>query len=45
VQNRVETVLFDTPGRYLAICTILPHFNDRMIAWVEVRRRSIWDRD
>ena len=35
-QNRVETVSFDVPGRYLVICTVLSHFNDRMIAWVDV---------
>jgi hypothetical protein len=37
-QNRLETVSFAEPGRYLVICTILGHFNDRMIAWVEVGR-------
>jgi hypothetical protein len=36
VQNRTETVSFTKRGRYLVICAILPHFNDRMIAWVEV---------
>ncbi len=35
-QNRVEPVAFLTPGRYLVICAVLPHFNDRMYAWVEV---------
>ena len=36
-QNRVEPVAFLNPGRYLVICAVLPHFNDRMYAWVEVR--------
>ena len=35
-QNRVEPVAFLTPGRYLVICAVLPHFNDKMYAWVEV---------
>jgi hypothetical protein len=38
--NRVEPVAFLEPGRYLVICAVLPHFNDRMIALVDVRRRS-----
>jgi plastocyanin len=37
-QNRVETVLFSKPGRFLVICAVLPHFNDKMYAWVEVSR-------
>jgi len=37
-QNRVEAVQFTTPGRYLIICGVLPHFNDGMAAWVEVAR-------
>lgn len=40
-QNRVEAVQFTTPGRYLVICGVLPHFNDGMTAWVVVGR----DRD
>lgn len=29
---------FDTPGRYLVICTTLPHFaNDNMYGWVIVK--------
>jgi|SRR5882672_9589740 len=35
--NRVESVRFLEPGRYLVICAVLPHFNDGMRAWVEVR--------
>src|SRR5688572_19907814 len=38
--NRVEQVSFLQPGRYLAICAVLPHFNDRMYAWIEVRPRG-----
>jgi len=37
-QNRVEGVLFSKTGRFLVICAVLPHFNDGMIAWVEVSR-------
>jgi plastocyanin len=37
-QNRVEAVSFSTPGRYLVICGVLPHFNDGMYAWIEVDR-------
>jgi plastocyanin len=35
--NRVEPVQFLEPGRYLVICAVLPHFNDGMVAIVEVR--------
>ena len=31
---------FSTPGRYLVICAFLPHFQDGMYGWVEVRSRS-----
>jgi len=34
--NRVESVSFLKAGRYLVICAVLPHFNDGMVAWVEV---------
>jgi plastocyanin len=37
-QNRVEAVSFNTPGRFLVICAVLPHLNDGMLAWVEVSR-------
>lgn len=37
-QNRVEAVQFTTPGKYLVICAVLPHFNDGMTAWVVVDR-------
>jgi hypothetical protein len=35
--NRIESIVFPEPGRYLVICAVLEHFNDGMIAWVEVR--------
>ena len=35
-QDRVETVQFDTPGTYLVICAVLPHFQDGMIGYVRV---------
>jgi hypothetical protein len=38
--NRVETVSFLQPGRFLVICAVLPHFNDKMYAWIEVRPRG-----
>jgi hypothetical protein len=38
--NRVETVSFLEPGRFLVICAVLPHFNDKMYAWIEVRPRG-----
>jgi hypothetical protein len=38
--NRVEPVSFLQPGRFLVICAVLPHFNDKMYAWVEVRPRG-----
>jgi hypothetical protein len=38
-QNRSETVSFPEPGRYLVICAVLPHFNDKMYAWVHVTER------
>jgi plastocyanin len=38
--NRVESVSFSKEGRYLVICAVLPHFNDGMIAWVEVLPRG-----
>lgn len=35
--NRVEPVAFLKPGKYLVICAVLPHFNDKMYAWVIVK--------
>lgn len=43
--NRVETVSFLQPGRFLVICAVLPHFNDKMYAWIEVRPRGQGDHD
>jgi len=34
--DRVEAVNFATPGRYVAICAFLPHFNDRMFGYIRV---------
>jgi len=31
---------FDTPGRYLVICSFLPHFQVGMYGWVEVRAKK-----
>jgi hypothetical protein len=42
-QNRVEPVSFLKPGRFLVICAVLPHLNDGMFAWVEVRRQNDHD--
>ena len=33
------TYNFKTPGKYLVICTFLPHFNVGMYGWVTVRDR------
>jgi hypothetical protein len=35
-QDRVEAVNFANPGRYLVVCTFLPHFLDRMFGFVTV---------
>jgi plastocyanin len=34
--NRIESVSFLKPGRYLVICNVAPHFADGMWAWVRV---------
>lgn len=34
--NRVESIGFTTPGTYLVICNVRPHFQDGMYAWVKV---------
>jgi len=34
--NRVEAVTFSTPGTYLVVCNVTPHFNDGMYAYVKV---------
>jgi hypothetical protein len=36
--NRIESVGFFTPGVYLVICNVRPHFNDGMFAFVRVTR-------
>jgi plastocyanin len=38
--NRIESITFSEPGRYLVICAVLEHFNDGMMAWVEVTRNG-----
>ena len=35
-RNRVESVSFPAPGRYLVICNVRGHFNDGMFAYVKV---------
>ncbi len=35
--NRVETVTFPEAGKYLVICAVLEHFNDKMYAVIDVR--------
>ena len=37
--NPSPSYQFDTPGRYLVICTFLPHFEVGMYGWVTVRKR------
>jgi plastocyanin len=34
---RTYTHQFDTPGKYLVICSVLPHFQIKMYGWVTVR--------
>ena len=34
--NRLESVSFSEPGRYLVICNVAPHFRDGMWAWIIV---------
>jgi hypothetical protein len=35
-RNRTDSFAFSTPGRYLVLCNVLPHFLDGMYAWVTV---------
>ena len=35
-QNRVESVFFDRPGRYLVICNVTSHFRNGMFSFVKV---------
>ena len=35
-QDRVESVMFSRPGRYLVICGLIFHFNDEMWGFVRV---------
>ena len=34
--NRVESVSFSKPGKYLVLCNVAPHFADGMWAWIHV---------
>jgi hypothetical protein len=36
--NRVESILFPEPGKYLVICNVNPHFREGMWAWVKVSK-------
>ncbi len=36
--DRVEVVHFDSPGTYLVICAVLPHFLEGMVGYVRVLR-------
>jgi hypothetical protein len=36
--NRVESIVFQEPGRYLVICNVNPHFRAGMWAWVKVSK-------
>jgi plastocyanin len=36
LQDRVEAVQFPNAGRFLVICTVLPHFRDGMVGYVNV---------
>jgi plastocyanin len=38
--DRTYTHTFDTPGKYLVICDVLPHFQIKMYGWVTVRDRQ-----
>lgn len=40
VRDRIESVNFDRPGRFLAVCGVLPHFNEGMHGFVTVRKRN-----
>jgi len=37
VQDRIENVTLSEPGRYLVICAVVPHFNDKMHGFINVR--------
>lgn len=37
VVDRIEAVNFKTPGRYLVVCGIVPHFNGGMYGYVNVK--------
>jgi hypothetical protein len=37
VMDRVESVNFKEPGRYLVVCGVLPHFLEGMHGYVNVK--------
>jgi hypothetical protein len=43
--NRIESVSFSEPGRYLVICNVAPHFADGMWAWIIVTGDKDKDKD
>jgi hypothetical protein len=40
LRDRVEVVQFPNPGRFFVACGVLPHFNEGMNGFVNVRRRE-----
>ena len=40
VRDRIESVNFDRPGRFLVVCAVVPHFNEGMHGFVTVRKRN-----
>jgi plastocyanin len=38
--SRTVSHTFSAPGRYLVICSFIPHLNLNMYGWVEVRARQ-----
>ena len=40
VQDRIESVNFPMPGRFLVVCGVLPHFNEGMHGFVRVRKHD-----
>src|SRR5262245_37994673 len=41
VRDRVEVVRFPVPGRYLAACGVLPHFQQGMFGYINVKGRGV----
>ena len=38
VRDRVEVVQFPAPGRYFVACGVLPHFNEGMNGYINVKK-------